>query len=245
LIVQAIHDLTVHEQSGFVPAFTELLPSLLKNLLALRLVLRAQACHALGGLTFGASQIPFYTHTRLKRGFPRWLLQLFPASSSSLTSSPRTPTKSDSMVVKTLRTTLAAHDPSCAAQGPVWALCTLAALVVLLGPTLVTSPKLMNTLKRLLALSVRHRKSSSARSCVLSGVPWHGRISGHPSLVSLNRTKKLAMHFKDHAVQACSFLESEGTWLTPSPPHSRWDRGLQLAIDNNQFRNFCIKQKHI
>jgi hypothetical protein len=143
-----------------VPAFTELLPSLLENLLAPRLVLRAQACHALGGLAFGASQIPFsYTHTRISEMVAA-ALTVVPASSSSLTSSPRTPTKSDSMLVKTLRTTLAAHDPSCAAQGPVWALCTLAALVVLLGPTLVTSAKLTNTLKGLLALSVRHRKSS-------------------------------------------------------------------------------------
>jgi hypothetical protein len=143
-----------------VPAFTELLPSLLENLLAPRLVLRAQACHALGGLALGVSQIPFsYTHTRLSEMVAA-ALTVAPASSSLLTSSPRTPTKSDSMLVKTLRTTLAAHNPSCAAQGPVWALCTLAAFVVLLGPTLVTSPKLTNTLKGLLALSVRHRKSS-------------------------------------------------------------------------------------
>lgn len=64
------------------------------------------------------------------------------------------------MLVKTLRTTLGVHDPSCAAQGPVWALCTLAALVVLLGPGLVTSAKLTNAMKGLLALSVRHKKSS-------------------------------------------------------------------------------------
>ena len=48
----------------------------------------------------------------------------------------------------------------CAAQGPAWALCTIAALVVLLGPTLVTNAKLTNGLKGLLALSVRHKKSS-------------------------------------------------------------------------------------
>jgi hypothetical protein len=64
------------------------------------------------------------------------------------------------MLIKTLRTTLATHDPSCAAQGPVWALCTLAALIVLLGPALVTSTKLTNIVKGLLAVSIRHRKSS-------------------------------------------------------------------------------------
>jgi hypothetical protein len=64
------------------------------------------------------------------------------------------------MLIKTLRTTLGASEPTCAAQGPVWALCTIAALVVLLGPTLVTNTKLTNGLKGLLALSVRHKKSS-------------------------------------------------------------------------------------
>ncbi len=64
------------------------------------------------------------------------------------------------MLIKTLRTTLGTPDPTCAAQGPVWALCTIAALVVLLGPTLVTNAKLTNGLKGLLALSVRHKKSS-------------------------------------------------------------------------------------
>jgi hypothetical protein len=165
--VQAIHNLSIHEPSIFVPAFTELLPSLLDNLLAPRLALRAQACHALGGLALGASQIPLsHTHTRLSEIVNAVLTD---TSSSSPVSPPRTPSgKSDSMLVKTLRTTLATHDPSCAAQGPVWALCTLGALIVLLGPALVTSTKLTNVVKAFLALSVRHRKSSvRALACVI------------------------------------------------------------------------------
>jgi hypothetical protein len=157
---QAIHDLSIHEPSIFVPAFTELLPSLLDNLLAPRLSLRAQACHALGGLALGASQIPLsYTHTRLSETVAAALTVALPLSS---TSSPSTPSagKSESMLIKTLRTTLAAHNPTCAAQCPAWALCTLAALIVLLGPTLVTNVKLTNGIKGLLALSVRHKKSS-------------------------------------------------------------------------------------
>ncbi|KAF8490777.1 hypothetical protein F5888DRAFT_1620590 [Russula emetica] len=165
--MKAIHNLSVHEPSIFVPAFTELLPSLLDNLLAPRLALRAQACHALGGLALGASQIPLsHTHTRLSEIVNAVLTY----TSSSPASPPRTPSagKSDSMLIKTLRTTLGTHDPSCAAQGPVWALCTLAALIVLLGPALVTSIKLTNAVKALLALSVRHRKSSvRALACVV------------------------------------------------------------------------------
>jgi hypothetical protein len=45
----------------------------------------------------------------------------------------------------------------------------LAALVVLLGPMLVTSAKLTNTLKGLLALSVRHKKSCV---CALACAVW-------------------------------------------------------------------------
>jgi len=72
------------------------------------------------------------------------------------------------MLIKTLRTTLGVHDPMCVAQGPVWALCTLAALIVLLGPALVTNVKLTNSVKGLLALSVRHKKSSvRALACAL------------------------------------------------------------------------------
>ncbi|KAI0301170.1 hypothetical protein B0F90DRAFT_1817185 [Multifurca ochricompacta] len=160
--LKAIHELSVHEPSVFVPAFTELLPSILDNLLAPRLALRTQACHALGGLALGASQIPLsYTHTRLS-DIVAAALTVDPAPPSS-TSSPRTPggSRSNSMLIKTLRTTLNAQDPSCAAQGPVWALCTLAALVVLLGPMLATNANLINGLKGLLALSVRHKKSSA------------------------------------------------------------------------------------
>ena len=150
-----------------MPAFTELLPSLLDNLLAPRLALRAQACHALGGLALGVSQLPLsYTHTRLSEIVNAVLAD----SSSSPASPPRTPSagKYDSMLIKTLRTTLATHSPSCAAQGPVWALCALAALIVLLGPALVTSTKLTNVVKGLLALSVRHKKSSvRALACVI------------------------------------------------------------------------------
>jgi hypothetical protein len=72
------------------------------------------------------------------------------------------------MLIKTLRTTLGTHDPVCAAQGPAWAFCTLAALIVLLGPALVTNTKIANVVKGLLALSVRHRKSSvRALACVV------------------------------------------------------------------------------
>ncbi|KIJ13077.1 hypothetical protein PAXINDRAFT_156664 [Paxillus involutus ATCC 200175] len=44
---QAVHDLSLYQPSTFIPAFTELLPSILANLLAPTLALRAQACQCL------------------------------------------------------------------------------------------------------------------------------------------------------------------------------------------------------
>ena len=57
-LVQAIHDLSMHSPSVFVPAFAELLPSILTSLThAPTLALRAMAAHALGGLALGASRL--------------------------------------------------------------------------------------------------------------------------------------------------------------------------------------------
>ncbi|KAF8502333.1 hypothetical protein F5888DRAFT_1800813 [Russula emetica] len=138
--MKAIHNLSIHEPFIFVPAFTELLPSVLDNLLALRLALQTQACHALGGLALGASQIPLsHIHT-----WPSEIINavLTYTSSSSPASPPRMPSagKSDSMLIKTMRMT-ARHAQSVA-------------------PALVTSIKLTNAVKALLTLSVQHRKSS-------------------------------------------------------------------------------------
>ncbi|KAI9443494.1 hypothetical protein H4582DRAFT_2072522 [Lactarius indigo] len=136
--LKAIHDLAVHEPSIFVPAFTELLPSVLDNLLAPRLALRAQACHALGGLALAASQIPLSSVHRRLSDIVASTLIVEPAVTQP-TTSPRTPSgKSDSMLIKTLRTTLGTSDPTVRRPGT----------------------RLTNGLKGLLALSVRHKKSS-------------------------------------------------------------------------------------
>lgn len=55
---QAVHDLSLHQPTTFIPAFVELLPSILANLLAPTLALRTQACHALGGFVLGSVSLP-------------------------------------------------------------------------------------------------------------------------------------------------------------------------------------------
>ena len=68
-----------------------------------------------------------------------------------------------------LCTMLCMHNLMSTAQGPIWALCMIAALIVLLGPVLVTSTKLTNVVKALLALSVCHKKLSV---CALRCIVW-------------------------------------------------------------------------
>lgn len=81
--------------------------------------------------------------------------------------SPTTPTKrvdaspsKDSVLVRTLRTTLQSTDPKHAAQGPVWAFSVIAHIVVLLGPTVYLHSEITRTIAALFSLGMRHAKSS-------------------------------------------------------------------------------------
>ena len=65
---------------------------------------------------------------------------------------------------------LGMHDLMSTAQGPIWALCMITTLIMLLGPTFMTSTKLTNVVKALLTLSICHKKSSV---CTLGCIVWH------------------------------------------------------------------------
>lgn len=157
-MLQAIHDLSVYQPSTFVPAFTELLPSILANLLAPTLLLRTQACHALGGFVLACVSIPQSSlHVRISKAVATFL------TTTQRSPSPRkTPTKPslDPIIVRTLRTTLNALEPQHAAQGPVWALSVIASFIVLLGPAVYLDVRLTRIISALLQLAVRNKKSS-------------------------------------------------------------------------------------
>ncbi|KAI0061493.1 hypothetical protein BV25DRAFT_1857413 [Artomyces pyxidatus] len=160
--LRAIHDLSLHEPSVFVPAFTELLPSALDNLLAPTLNLRAQACHAIGGFALASSQIPpSPVHSRISGAVASFLTAVPPSprkpNSNPLLNTSPTP---DPLIVRTLRTTLNANDPVQAPQGPVWAISVIASFIVLLGPRISSSVKIGRILSALLSLAMRHKKSS-------------------------------------------------------------------------------------
>ncbi|KAI0372272.1 hypothetical protein BV20DRAFT_1120079 [Pilatotrama ljubarskyi] len=161
--LKAVHDLSLYQPSIFVPAFAPLLPAVLSNLLAPTLVLRNQACHALGGFALAVASLPpSEAHTRISTAVAARLVKridvtgaLSPSKKAVLASP-----SSDTPLVRTLRTTLQTTDPKHAAQGPVWAFSVIAHLVVLLGPTVYLHSEVTRTIMALFSLGMRHPKSS-------------------------------------------------------------------------------------
>ena len=66
----------------------------------------------------------------------------------------------ESAIVRTLRLTMSQTDPEQLAQGPVWGLSILASFVVLLNARLCTDSNVGHIVSVLLALGIRHKKSS-------------------------------------------------------------------------------------
>lgn len=85
-----------------------------------------------------------------------------PASTPKSGKSPRSPASpsKDPLIIRTIRTTLQATEPQAPAQGPAWALAVLANIIVLLGSRLYMDLKLSRAISTLLALTMRHKKSS-------------------------------------------------------------------------------------
>ncbi|KAG5734183.1 hypothetical protein E4T56_gene1378 [Termitomyces sp. T112] len=174
--LKAIHDLSVHLPAVFIPVFTSsLLPSVLSSLLAPTLTLRTHAAHALGGFVIGATSIPNSSvHTQISNHVLEYITTLPPPRAtpsptkrgSPTKSTPQSPTKpQEPSIVRTLRTTLQATEPAHVAHGPVWAICVLSALIVLLGPAAMRVPHL----RVLIHLGMRH-KNRNVRA--LTSVMW-------------------------------------------------------------------------
>lgn len=129
----------------------DLLPSILRSLLAVTLPLRVQACHALGGFVNGLLTLPrSVIHTRASQSVATFLL------------SPATPKKSgsESEITRTLRTLLGIQEPTHPAHGPVWALVVVGCFVVLLGPRAYADPQIYRILHAQCNQIMRHKKST-------------------------------------------------------------------------------------
>ncbi|EKM51867.1 uncharacterized protein PHACADRAFT_187259 [Phanerochaete carnosa HHB-10118-sp] len=155
--LRAIHDLSIHYPATFVPAFAEILPAVFSQLLAPTVALRLQACHALGGFSFGLASLPVEsTHSRVASMVALWLTK---APLGTPSKKPSSPSK-DPLIIRTLRTTLGATDPKHAAQGPVWGLSVLSSLIVMLGSQVHVDERMTKILTPLLSFAMRHQKSS-------------------------------------------------------------------------------------
>lgn len=137
----------------------DLLPSVLRSLLAATLPLRVQACHALGGFVNGLLTLPHSTvHTRVSGTVATFLL------------APASPTKSgsESEIIRTLRTLLAIQEPIHPAHGPVWALVVTGCFAVLLGARAYADPQIYRIFHAQCAQIMRHKKSTiRAMGCLL------------------------------------------------------------------------------
>lgn len=131
---------------------------MLAGLLAPTLVLRTQAAYALGGFALAlAAQPTGLVHTRASAQVAEFLTT--PPEVRKSPASPGSPVN-DPLIIRTLRTTLNAPDPQHPAQGPAWALCVLASLVVILGSRVYTEAKILRCVNALLKMTMKHRKST-------------------------------------------------------------------------------------
>ena len=137
----------------------DLLPSVLRSLLAVTLPLRIQACHALGGFVNGLLTLPrSVLHTRVSETVAAFLL------------TPTTPKKSgsESDITRTLRTLLGIQEPLHPAHGPVWALAVVGCFVVLLGPRAYADQQIYRIFHAQCNQVMRHKKSAiRAMGCLL------------------------------------------------------------------------------
>jgi len=160
---QAIYELCEYLPEVFVPAFVPIVPSVLSNLLANTLTLRAQACHALGGLVLGLTSLPRSSaHTKISSMVASYL------TSPGTPDKSGSPTKSmEAPIIRTLRATMSQVEPEQPAQGPVWALSVMASFIVLLNSRLCTNSQANHALCNLLAMGLKHKKSSiRAMTCL-------------------------------------------------------------------------------
>ncbi|KAJ7195459.1 hypothetical protein GGX14DRAFT_474774 [Mycena pura] len=154
--LKAIHDLSVYQPSIFVPQFEALLPSVLTNLLAPTVAIRAQACHALGGFARGLSTLPVSSlHARISA-----IITCHLTTPSPSTKSPTKTSSNESALVRTLRTTLTATEAQHVSHGPVWGLSVLAALLVLVNSAVYADSLARRVFVALLSCAVNHLKSS-------------------------------------------------------------------------------------
>ncbi|KIK57143.1 hypothetical protein GYMLUDRAFT_75668 [Collybiopsis luxurians FD-317 M1] len=192
--LKAIHDLSLHKPALFVPAFGNLMDSILYNLLSPSLNLRVQAAHALGGLAQASVALPLSpVHTDLSS----WIVDFLLSTPTRVSPTKKdangnaAPTTQESDICRTLRTTLNAENPVHVTHGPVWALHVMGSFIVLLGSAFKTDARVCRTISSLLILTLRHKKAAVRKlACIVWRMvvwSWHQYLL--PSLDDSEQSK--------------------------------------------------------
>ena len=171
----------------------------------------------------GLASIPLSTiHTQVSRIVAAYIST---ATHSPGKKSPEKPT--EAAILRTLKTTLATENPEHVAHGPVWALSVLATFIVLLGSRISEDIRINKIISCLLAMGLRHKKSSvRALGCLLiRPLAW---VYFQPPLpvdsddesevdddVRVQRKEARRIHFKvlQNAVECTAGISSIGAFL--------------------------------
>ena len=151
----------------FIPSLVNILPSVLTNLSSTSGVIRIAATHALGGFAyalisseelFGEDQFIEIHSCASKMVYDYFVGTKVESPRTS--PSKKTETGNETWIVRTLRTVGVLTDPPSSASSPIWAVCILSSITILLGPVLLKDWKALRLLSSLLQPLLRHKKGS-------------------------------------------------------------------------------------
>ena len=178
----------------------------------------------------GLTSVPLSTiQTQVSRAVAAYMTT---ATHSPGKKSPDKPT--EAAILRTLKTTLANENPEHVAHGPVWALSVLAAFIVLLGSRISEDIRINKIISCLLAMGLRHKKSSvRALSCLLirplawvyfqpplpPTVDWDGESEVDDDGIRVQRKEARRIHFKvlQNAVECTAGISTIGAFLAEEP----------------------------
>lgn len=179
----------------------------------------------------GLTSIPLSTiHTQVSRTVAAYITTAIHSPGKKSSEKP-----TDAAIFRTLKTTLATENPEHVAHGPVWALSVLASFIVMLGSRISEDIRINKIISYLLAMGLRHKKSSvRALGCLLiRPLTW---VYFQPPLpvdsdeesevddeIRVQRKEARRIHFKilQDAVECTAGISTIGAFL-----------GEQLSGDN-------------
>ena len=153
----------------FIPTLVNILPSVLTNLNSTSPMIRIAATHALGGFAYAfiSSEEVFGEDQFIEiQAFTSKIIYDYFVGKSTATSAKATsPSKgvdadNETWIVKTIKIASSLSEPPSIASSPVWAVCMLSSIVVLLGPVLLKDFKALRLVSSLLQILLRHKKGS-------------------------------------------------------------------------------------